>query len=33
MMGYKVLVYDNNHYGDESECTDYGVYDRRRSHR
>ena len=26
MASYKVLVYDNNHYGDESECTHYGVF-------
>ena len=26
MTRYQVLVYDNNHYGDESERTDYGVF-------
>ena len=26
MTSYQVLVYDNNHYGDESERTDYGVF-------
>jgi hypothetical protein len=26
MASYKVLVYDNNDYGDESECTHYGVF-------
>jgi hypothetical protein len=26
MMGYKVLVYENNHYGDEDERIDYGVF-------
>ena len=26
MTGYKVLVYDNNHSGDESERIDYGVF-------
>jgi hypothetical protein len=26
MMGYKVLVYENNHYRDENERIDYGVF-------
>ena len=26
MTSYQVLVYDNNHYGDESERVDYGVF-------
>ena len=26
MTGYKVLIYDNNHSGDESERIDYGVF-------
>ena len=25
-MGYKVLVYENNHYRDENERIDYGVF-------
>ena len=26
MTGYKVLVYNNTYYGDESERTDHGVF-------